>query len=108
LLSLRHEFAETFYRGSYEALRVEGPHAGQVIAFARSWKRQQIVVVVGRHFAALTDSGRHWPAQWDAVIRNNGAARYRDLIGSAGTPMQGELQAAKLFELLPVAVLLRT
>ena len=109
LLRLRREFAEVFGRGSYEPLPVSGPHAGgHVIAFARTWKRQQIVVAIGRHFASLTDGGRHWPAQWDAVIGSDGAACYRDLLGSCAGPLQGDLPAAKLFEHLPVAVLLRS
>ena len=108
LLRLRRDYAEVFGRGSYEPLPVSGAHAGHVIAFARTWKRQQIVVAIGRRFASLTDGGRHWPAQWDAVIGSDGAARYRDLLGSCGGPQQGVLQAAKLFEHLPVAVLIRS
>ena len=107
LLRLRRDFVDVFGRGSYESLPVSGAHAGHVIAFSRSRKRQQIVVAVGRHFAALTDGGRHWPAQWDAAIGSDGAARYRDLLGSTSGPLQGELHAASLFAHVPVAVLLR-
>jgi (1->4)-alpha-D-glucan 1-alpha-D-glucosylmutase len=107
LLRLRRDFPDIFRRGSYEPLAVSGPHAGHVIAFARAWKRQRIVVAMGRHFAALTDGGRHWPAHWDAVIAADAAANYRNLLGSGAGPQRGDLQAAALFQCLPVAALLR-
>ncbi len=107
LLRLRRDYADVFRRGGYEPLPVDGAHAEHIIAFARTWKRQQIVVAVGRHFAPLSDGGRRWPTTWDAMIRGDGAVNYRDLLGSAAGPLRGELPAASLFQHLPVAVLLR-
>jgi len=107
LLRLRHAYSDVFRRGGYEPLPVNGAHAEHVIAFTRGWKRRQVTVAVGRHFALLTDDGRHWPTGWDAVIGDDKAANYRDLLGSAVGPLRGELPAARLFQHLSVAVLLR-
>ncbi len=107
LLRVRRDYADMFRRGNYEPLPVSGPHADHVIAFTRGWKRQRIVVAIGRHFAPLTEGGRHWPQLWDAVIGTDAAARYQDLLGSVSGPLRGELPAAALFPHLPVAVLLR-
>jgi hypothetical protein len=68
LLGLRHRFADIFQRGSYEPLPVAGPHADHVIAFARGFKRQRLVIAVGRHFAPLSDGGRQWPAGREEII----------------------------------------
>jgi (1->4)-alpha-D-glucan 1-alpha-D-glucosylmutase len=104
LLGLRHRFPDLFQRGSYEPLPVAGPHAEHVIAFARSWKRQRLIVAVGRHFALLSDGGRQWPAGWDGVIEHSAAA-YEPLIGGDPGLRTGELSLAALFRAMPVSVL---
>ena len=81
LLRLRREHGELFRRGSYEPLTVAGPQADHVIAFARTWKRQQLVIAVARHFAPLTDGGRRWPAGVDAVIEPPQPGNFVDVIG---------------------------
>jgi (1->4)-alpha-D-glucan 1-alpha-D-glucosylmutase len=106
LLRLRHRFADLFQRGSYEPLAVAGPHAEHVIAFARGWKRQRLVVAVGRHFAPLSDGGRQWPTSWDGTIEHPAAA-YEHLIGGEPGRRAGELSLAALFRDLPVSVLRR-
>ena len=68
LLDIRQHHAELFRRGDYIGLDVSGPHADHVIAFARRWKRDEIVVAVGRHFVPLSDDGRHWPPPLQATI----------------------------------------
>ena len=105
LLRLRHEFGDLFRRGAYEPLAVAGPHAEHVIAFARSWKRQRLVVAIGRHFCPLSDGGRQWPAQWDATIEADTEATYEYLIGREAGRRTDALALADLFRDLPVAVL---
>ncbi|WP_137044141.1 malto-oligosyltrehalose synthase [Pseudolabrys sp. FHR47] len=68
LLDIRRAHAELFRRGDYIALDVSGPDADHVIAFARRWKRDEIVVAVGRHFAPKSDDGRRWPRPLHAAI----------------------------------------
>lgn len=68
LLEIRRNDAELFRRGDYIGLDVTGPDADHVIAFARRWKRDEIVVAVGRHFAPKSDDGRQWPRPLHAAI----------------------------------------
>jgi (1->4)-alpha-D-glucan 1-alpha-D-glucosylmutase len=101
LLALRGEFADVFQRGAYEPLLATGPHADHVIAFARSFKRQRIIVAVGRHFAAVTGGGRQWPSGWQGKIDLPGA--YAALIGERSRVT--DLSLGPLFREVPVCVL---
>jgi (1->4)-alpha-D-glucan 1-alpha-D-glucosylmutase len=107
LLRLRQEFAEVFRSGTYEPLPVTGRHAGHVIAFTRNHKRQRLIVAVGRHFAPLTDGGRHWPDAFEAAIPLGTMANYADVIGTYSNFRTNELNLAHHFRHLPVSVLRR-
>jgi (1->4)-alpha-D-glucan 1-alpha-D-glucosylmutase len=105
LLQLRHEFSELFARGTYQPLTVEGPHASHVIAFQRTLKRDTIAVAIGRHFARLTDTGRHWPAGLDAEIKFHGTARWQNLLAQDTNIEPDQLDLLGLTEKVPLAVL---
>ena len=107
LLRLRRDYGELFRRGSYEPLPVSGPQAEHVIAFARSWKRQRLVVAIGRHFVPLTDGGRRWIAGIDAVIRPPDAENYIDVIGSYPRFRMSDLNLMHLLSHMPISVLRR-
>ena len=100
LLAMRNDFADQFRDGRYAPLTVAGAHADHVIAFVRAPRRKKLIVLVGRHFAPLTDGGRIWPQGWDA--RLPAGKRYRDLLrgGAEAAP-----DLATLFADVPVAVL---
>jgi (1->4)-alpha-D-glucan 1-alpha-D-glucosylmutase len=104
LLSLRHRFSDLFQRGSYEPVAITGPHAEHVVAFSRSWKRQRLVVAIGRHFAPLSDGGRQWPSGWEGAI-GQATAAYESLIGGDPGARTTDLTVAALFRDLPVSVL---
>jgi (1->4)-alpha-D-glucan 1-alpha-D-glucosylmutase len=107
LLHLRRDFAGLFERGSYEPLTVRGRHATHVIAFARSWKRQRVVVALGRHFSPLTGAGRHWPRGWDAIVEPGDTKTYADALGTLAGGRPHDLRAATLFQTVPLSVLRR-
>jgi (1->4)-alpha-D-glucan 1-alpha-D-glucosylmutase len=107
LLQLRHEFAELFQRGNYEALPVIGRHANNVIAFSRTVKRQQLVIAIGRHFAPLSCGGQQWPAKIDASIQLAQNAIYEDVLGPLRGLRTDELNLATLFKTISVSVLRR-
>jgi (1->4)-alpha-D-glucan 1-alpha-D-glucosylmutase len=106
LLRLRHDFGELFRRGTYEPLTVTGPHAPHVIAFARTWKRQRLVVVVGRHFGQLTDGGRHWPRDWNASVALEPGI-HADALGTWPGWRGREANLVAFFSTIPVCVLRR-
>jgi (1->4)-alpha-D-glucan 1-alpha-D-glucosylmutase len=101
LLTLRHEFADVFQHGAYEPVSVTGPHASNIIVFARTLKKQRLIVAVGRHFAALTDAGRRWPTDWQGQFDLPG--QYEQLIG--GPRAAADLTIASAFRDIPVTVL---
>jgi (1->4)-alpha-D-glucan 1-alpha-D-glucosylmutase len=103
----RLEFDDLFQHGAYEPLPVSGPHADHVIAFARSSRRQRLIIAVGRHFGPLTDGGRRWPAQWDGAADLESNAVYEFMIGSESGRCARTLSLAELFRDLPVCVLRR-
>lgn len=107
LLALRRSLPDLFANGGYEPVPVEGPQAGHVLAFARTGRRDAVVVVVGRHFAPLTDGGRRWldPAALDASVVLDGYAVRADVLRPGAPLPSGRVPARALLGPLPVAVL---
>ncbi|HWK96644.1 MAG TPA: malto-oligosyltrehalose synthase [Pseudolabrys sp.] len=88
LLEIRQHYAELFRRGDYFGLDVSGPDAAHVIAFARRWKRDEVVVAVGRHFASLSNGGRQWRRPLQASINiASGMVALENAASSAATPL---------------------
>jgi (1->4)-alpha-D-glucan 1-alpha-D-glucosylmutase len=102
LLKLRIELAGVFAEGDYEPLPVSGPHHDHFIAFARRRGQDAAITVVARHFAPLTDGGRHWPApeSFDATVDVGGYA----VEGFADADAT-QLRLSDLLAHLPVAAL---
>lgn len=96
LLRLRALHDDVFSHGKYLPLSVEGLHRDHVIAFARHTKDQAVIVVIGRHFASLTQDGRIWPhaKEWQGSI----------VMPFSSAEASNELNLAGLFRNLPVAV----
>lgn len=98
LLRLRSELPDMFTQGNYLPLEASGPHRDHVIAFARQWERDAVIVVVAKSFAPFTEAGRVWPDA-DAF---DGAVTIKGYVTDAG---ENELRLSTLFRHLPVAVL---
>ena len=107
LLALRNELRLIFRDGSYQPLAVNGSHRDHVVAFARAGGRDAAVIVVGRHFAPLTEGGRDWPAAqaWDAGVTLDGFSSLRHWLMPDKTVSGGVAPVASLFETIPIAVL---
>jgi (1->4)-alpha-D-glucan 1-alpha-D-glucosylmutase len=106
MLRLRHRLPELFRQGTYEPVEAEGSHASHVIAFARVWKKDRLVIAVGRHFASLTDGGRHGPSVWDARLPLP-PGKYREIFGPGSADHQYEVDVANLFHIIPISVMRR-
>ena len=106
LLDLRARYADLFQNGSYEPVQVSGPHARHLIAFSRIFRRQRLVVAVGRHFAPLTDGGRRWPNRIDARLGIERDGVYRDLLAATGQAAIDVPDIGATLATIPVAVLL--
>jgi (1->4)-alpha-D-glucan 1-alpha-D-glucosylmutase len=110
LLAVRSELRSVFTDGAYQPIAVDGPDRDHVIAFARAAGRDAIIVVAGRHFARVTDGGRHWPsgAPWDAELALDGFSSLRDRLHGDANVSGQRVQVGGLFETLPVALLRAT
>ena len=105
LLRLRHDHGDLFQHGAYEPLAVSGAHAEHVVAFARTLKRQRLVIAIGRHFCPLTDGGRQWPSQWDGAARAGRRRHLRISDRRRAGRRTNTLLLAEMFRDLPVCVL---
>jgi len=107
LLQLRAAAATLFSDGGYEPLGLSGRHAGHAVAFARHLGGEAIIVVAGRHFAALTDHGRRWP-QPSAFDASLDLGRYRaveDALAGSRLDLSAAVPLSAVFTALPLAVL---
>ena len=107
LLQLRAERPALFQDGHYEAVEVSGPDRDHVIAFMRAHRSERVLVVAGRHFAAITDQGQHWPTTgWDAELHVKGESRapWRNVI-LATRNATTSLDCRDMMGELPIAVL---
>jgi (1->4)-alpha-D-glucan 1-alpha-D-glucosylmutase len=86
---------------------VHGPHQDHVLAFARTGSDAAAIIVVGRHFAAMTDGGRRWPTgrDWNASVKLDAFESIQDVMLPGRTLASGDVPVAPLFETLPVALL---
>jgi (1->4)-alpha-D-glucan 1-alpha-D-glucosylmutase len=107
LLALRRQMPGVFAHGDYRPLPVVGPHADEIVAFARTSSREAIVVVAGRLFARATAKGRHWPSPegWDSAVRVTGFSAIKNVLAADRSMAGTELPVAELFDAVPIAVL---
>jgi (1->4)-alpha-D-glucan 1-alpha-D-glucosylmutase len=105
LLAWRRTLGEVFARGDYRPLAVAGPHRDHVIAFARVHDEDAAILIAGRHFAALTDGGRHWPRPqaWQGHVVLEELAPIDRRTGQGEAP--DRLPLASVFDAIPVAAL---
>jgi (1->4)-alpha-D-glucan 1-alpha-D-glucosylmutase len=98
LLMLRRRYAALFDKGGYEALKVTGPRAERVLAFAREYQDRRIVIAVARPAAeAMT-----WR---DTCVRAAGSNGWREAITGVGVSPAPGIDLDRLFDKLPIAVL---
>ena len=111
LLAWRRGLGDVLVNGDYRPLTVAGPHREHVVAFARVHGDVAAALVVGRHFAPLTDGGRHWPcaAAWQGEVVLDGVIDGFALAGRAEPSGRvAALALSALFDPVPLAFLSAT
>ena len=115
LLRFRRAHRELFQCGGYEALATDGARRDHLFAFARSYGRQRVLVVVPRLIATLLpDAGvpplgeRVWADT--RVVVPDSATAYRHVLTDRrlATRRDGDraaLHASEIFEHIPIAFL---
>ena len=107
LLKLRQAHDDVFSHGGYRPIDVAGDHADHVIAFARTSPQGEVAVAIGRHFAALTGGGTHWPSGWRATLELPDGARYIDVLTGRDGTFSERAELSILFSEIPICALLR-
>ncbi len=110
ILRFRRDHGELFQHGSYEPLTTEGEPEQHVIAFARRWKDQAVMVAVPRFTSSM--EGDPYPPIGEAVWQDNSIG-IPGVMGEAENVLTGEtirlrdsrLLCRELFRSFPVAVL---
>ena len=107
-LTFRRNYPDLFLRGDYIPLRITGFRSENLVAFARRYHNDWVLVAVPRLTTQITRPGR-WPfggATWlDTVIEfsDAGPAAWTDIFTQE--LLQPPLIAAKLFAKFPIAIL---
>lgn len=101
LLDRRRALPDVFSKGTYEPLAVKGADRDHVVAYARSYKGDAVIVAVGRHFADVTQHGRQWQRNaFDATLDTSAYA----VDTSSGVVRTSKLPVAMLMANFPAAV----
>jgi len=92
--------------GSYRPLEVLGPHAGEVLAFAREDGRNAVIVAIGRLFARASEGGRRLPVgtDWNAALNVAGFSSLQNAL-TLERAVGPQLALSDLFKTIPIAVL---
>lgn len=102
LLDTRRSFPDVFSKGRYEPVAVAGPDREHIIAYARQYERDAVIVAVGRHFADVTERGRQWPRRAFNITLDTSAYVVSTPSGPEKT---SELRIAMPMANLPAAIL---
>lgn len=101
LLDLRRTSPDVFCKGTYEPLAVEGPDRDHVIAYARRYKGDAVIVAAGRHFSGVTEGGRLWPrGTFNATLDTSAYT----VSTPSGAVRNGKLPLAILMTCRPAAI----
>jgi len=106
ILKERNLNPQLFSKGEYLPLQVKGAHKDKVMAFARVYKNQWLVIVVPVDLAPL--SNPQHPADWDntrIVLPDDAPKTFLNLFNKKSSKHQKEILIDELFTTIPLAVL---
>jgi (1->4)-alpha-D-glucan 1-alpha-D-glucosylmutase len=110
-MEFRRDHSELFMRGDYMPLKVSGPRANHVVAFARALEGKRVIVLCGRFFVQLPESPPLPvdPKAWvDTFIEleQGASSSVTDLItGRSVSIAAGRIAIDQAFAQMPVAML---
>jgi (1->4)-alpha-D-glucan 1-alpha-D-glucosylmutase len=106
ILRFRAQNPELFAQGEYRPLTTAGPKADCVCAFERHHDGQSIIVAAAR-FPARREADPDWSGTTIALPPHMDTPCLRDLLADCDVPAAGgQVEAAKVFRDLPVAILI--
>ncbi len=116
LLQLRRDDPESFAKGDYQALQVDGARKDHVFAFSRTYEGRSCIVIVPRWTAKLMDGVTELPlgeevwADTSIALGSTAAAGMTEIFSRREITIEGEQTArtvriSQVFVEFPVAVL---
>jgi malto-oligosyltrehalose synthase/4-alpha-glucanotransferase len=110
LLKFRNENADLFEKGEYIPLEVQGRYSSHLMAFARKYKQQWVIVAVPLGLASLSSQkGTDWKevdwADTSVVLPEEAPDEWTDLLSKSAGSCEGLISAAELFSTIPFAFL---
>ncbi len=109
LLHIRQKFPELFSKGAYLPLETKGKYRNNIIAFARVYKDEWLIVIVPLHSAGLVGEQDNsslkidWKDTKVMLPEDAPAPGYNELEG-AKAKQKNEIRIAEVFGVLPLAV----
>ena len=102
LLGLRRDHPELFARGSYRPISAQGPAARRFVGFVRQWRGRRLAVAAALHPA------QERPDAWSEtrLLAPQGAGG--GWLNLVDRTRHDELDAAKLFAAVPLALMIHT
>lgn len=111
ILHFRKQYPILFQEGNYIPIEVTGERANHVVAFSRSNKdQQQVIVAVGRFYTQLPNFDAKDPVGdvWGnttLTLPQELEGNYRDIVSGATFEKNGHLALHQVFSKLPIAIL---
>lgn len=115
-LRARRSHPELFLQGKYRPLKVEGDREESTLAFARTWRKEAAILLVGRFFTRLAlpldlSKGRVWGSSQLHLGSSLPAGCYRDIFTGREWKLSKEssmqLPIGELLSPLPFALLIQ-
>ena len=109
LLEVRRQHKELFFEGDYIPLRVKGKHRHHIIAFARYYSREWLLVITALHVAELCDQQKcgmeeiDW-ADTHVALPSEAPRDFQNLWTGEKGFLTDDLQVSQLFTHLPMAL----
>lgn len=109
LLNLRAQLPDLFAKGAYEPLIIDGTHAAHVLAFARTFEGERVVVLVPRLVRQFVDANR--PSLLDVAAFSDtyipGETGAFETLSGRRIEADAGLKAGQLWARFPVCILRR-
>ncbi len=110
-LSIRHQYREVFEQGNYQPIAVLGPYEKHIIAFARQFEQQTLIVVVPRFLTTLIQPGEYPLGEtvWaDTVITLPAGVgtKWQEGITGRSVATGDVIAVGQILKYFPVAILL--
>lgn len=111
LLNIRQNYHELFFKGEYVPLQVEGPHKNNIIAYARKYASDWLIVICTREYVSIVNIDKPWTSnnftKEDRLVIPNIISKWHGLLVDKDFGCMGKgLSIKKVLQSFPVGLFL--